>query len=252
MNCRIRIAMYFLLSCGLPNSFGFAESGFRFVTAKISSESRARYLGQYFVDSEKDLAVGEFDPRAERLLRAAETYTQATFNLPSLKFIGATTHKQDGDVLVVRWTIDEPFAKGDVFLQDSPNSSRYEFRLTNCAIQSKEDVEAFFSKLVVWRKPPNNIMPGALQVTLPTDNQPVKAFSGAIFTSSASWLRNMTIDAARRESEWLATPLVCDALVVCIVFVYLVLTGSLGVRRRCAINRSWPVRSHIARTSGGR
>jgi len=177
-----------------------------FMAAKISPEARARGLNQYFIASERDLAGGVFDPRAEKLLRAAEAFTKVTFNLPSLKYVKAVTRQEEGDVLVVKWTMDEPFAKGVVFLQDEPNFSRYEFRLANCEIHSKEDVEAFLSKLVVWRKPPNNIMPGGFEVRLLIDDRPIKAFFGDITTLSVIWLRNMEINAAALgENEWLVT-----------------------------------------------
>src|SRR5690348_12380807 len=84
-----------------------------------------------FRASEDQLAKGVFDPRADSLLRAAETFTRAIFIFPGVAFQKAVTYKNGSvDIMLAEWNVEGPSVKGSVILKDTPIHSIYEFRLS--------------------------------------------------------------------------------------------------------------------------
>jgi hypothetical protein len=185
---------------------GFTDDEFRYRTLKIPESVRSE-LEKSIQASEKELAEGVFDPKAATILDAAGEFTRAVFNLPSLRLVRAVTHQDNGDVLVVRWSVDEAFTKGTVYLQDSPYVSRYELCLTN-GVATKEDVAAFVSKLIIFRKTPINLMfREAIEILLP-ENRPIGAFFVNTTLSSTGKTHEFSIRAAQYEKDWLVEVLV--------------------------------------------
>jgi hypothetical protein len=189
-----------LLCWIIPSAFGFDDQGFRFITAEVSQESAARGRSSAFTSLDADVTSGVFDPGAGKLLDAAQSFTKAVFSLPSLELVRATTRRDDGDVLIVKWAVNEPFAKGSLILQDLPYSSSYEFRLTGVGIQSKDDVANFLTKLLTWNKPPTNFVPSAFYVY--SGSGPVRAYLARSYQSSSADLRNVTVGAATLDGAW--------------------------------------------------
>jgi hypothetical protein len=91
MNYTNRIPLLVLVCCAISSAFGFDDQGFRFITNEVSQESVAGRLNGAFTSSDADVASGVFDPRAEKLLGSAQTFTKAVFNLPSVELVKATT-----------------------------------------------------------------------------------------------------------------------------------------------------------------
>lgn len=203
MNHPIPVTVIALLCSLLQGLQAFDEKQpVRFGMAKAWSPSFSSDLYGALAPIERDLAQGVFDPQAENLLASAQNYTEHVFNVPSLRLAKAITRRDNGDILAVEWKIEEPFGRGSLFLQDDPFISTYNFRLTGCSIQTRADLTAFLSRLIVWNKPPINLMPGALDVRL-TKDEPIGQFVGFAIFGSTAFFSEFMIQATAGENEWL-------------------------------------------------
>jgi hypothetical protein len=94
-----------------------------------------------YTEAGKRLGEGSFDPAAETLLRAAETFTKVVFNLPDLSFQRAISYRDErGDHFLVEWGFQESHGNGSVILIDRPWLSLYLFRLPGYRIKAREHV----------------------------------------------------------------------------------------------------------------
>src|SRR5260370_19714763 len=97
---------------------------------------------------ERVLAAGTFDPRARIFLNSAEAYTKSVLNVPNLIFRQAVTYRDEtnGDILMAKWRISEPFGKGLLILWDTAYLTQYEINLAGLQFRRDEDLTGFLSK----------------------------------------------------------------------------------------------------------
>src|SRR5437764_13466980 len=110
----IKPALVFtLFCCSLLQSLFAADISdrIRFGLSKISPAPFSETQEIEFSNCEKELEVGSFDPQAQVLLQAAERFTKEIFSLNHLKFVRATTSRDEGDVLRAEWKIEEHFTE---------------------------------------------------------------------------------------------------------------------------------------------
>lgn len=160
------------------------------------------------------------------MLADAEKFTKNIFNIPSLQFRRAVTHRvptgaQWGDVLIAEWEFQEAFGNGSIVLTDTPYYSTYNLRVRDCHIRSQAELTAFLRTALVWNKPPLNfrsdapqvapgqkvggVTPGAvLTIHLPASALPIASFSGGPRTprSASSYSADFLFDGLLEANEW--------------------------------------------------
>ncbi|MEP7367969.1 MAG: hypothetical protein ABI972_32295 [Acidobacteriota bacterium] len=104
--------------------------------------------------------IGAYDPAAEDLRQAAERFTKTVFIVPSLRFQSAVTFRTDkGDQLLCRWSFDEPFGKGTLILDDTPELSNYHWRLSNASVARADGPKKLAAALLFMNQVPLRIEP---------------------------------------------------------------------------------------------
>jgi len=161
-----------------------------------------------FQQSRKALDAGSMDPQAQAVLRAAETFTQEVFNVPTLQFRRAVSYRDTtGDILVAEWSISEPFGAGSILVQDTPYLSVYQLALSGCKIASKADLTAFLAGLLTWGKLPIGLTPGSLTVALQANAPRIDSFRAHPTTPFSAYeiVRDFIVLGYRDRDEWYVT-----------------------------------------------
>lgn len=205
MTYSIRMTAILLVCLPLCDLHAFEESRVRFQESKGGAMLHDRRPAVLFHACERELIDGLFDPAAETLLAAAETFTKSVFSAPSLRFTKAITRRDAGDILVAEWNIDEPNAKGSLILKDTSVISLYELHLLSGNINSRDELTTFLSKLLMWSKPP--VDTGSITIALPANTSGVGEFSGTFTTPPVSTpvIRDVYMAGVKDGKEWYMT-----------------------------------------------
>lgn len=224
-----------LLSLAITSLFSRVEAQMAVHFSIVTAEPRSSVPGPkgtphtpaspdvMFKAAEAWLSANPFDPLAAALLPAAEVNAKSIFSVPSLQFQRAATQHvlsgpQRGDVLLVEYTVQGPFGKGSVILDDTPYYSHYYFRLDGSNIASPAALTTFLDALLGWHPPapppaqssgaPAPARTGIISLPFPEVLVPVNfpatpAFSGSRFsTSQHHFVADFEFVGLQVKTEW--------------------------------------------------
>jgi hypothetical protein len=166
-----------------------------------------------YIASAHELDQSGFDTTAQPLLDGAQKFTKDAFVFPSLRFIRAVTrHRAAGDVLLTEWTIEEPFARGSVVLEDTPYVSLYEIRLRNLTIDTEADLANLLNYMFLREQKPTWLY--SLTVSVRSTSGRPQLFRGRRTAPSTErpLIRDINLSGNRMGDDWYITVLIGKTL----------------------------------------
>jgi hypothetical protein len=157
--------------------------------------------GLSYAETEKRFAGAAFDEQARTLLQASEAFTKKVFRLPTLRLERAVTYRDTrGDILAVEWRFEEPFGRGSILAEDTPYTSDYSLRLSDCKIVTRNDLTTFLTSLLIWGRPP--VTAEVLMVDPPEESPRLDRFTANQNRSPYFMLHDYDLGGVAVGNEW--------------------------------------------------
>ncbi|MBL8233632.1 MAG: hypothetical protein JNL98_34365 [Bryobacterales bacterium] len=160
-----------------------------------------------FREAAAEIERGQLEVSAQPLLRATTSFTQEIFRVPGLQFEKAVTLRRtgdiwsEGDVLLARWRVDEPYGRGTLIVEDTPAVWRYYLRMTDCSLRSREALGEFWSQFVLFDAAPLNARSVTIETqAIPNETGDFQAEFGT-FPSAVGVIRSVYVSGLTRGSE---------------------------------------------------
>jgi len=157
---------------------------------------------EIFQAAEARLAGGPFDPLAESLLRAADTFTRALFRLPDAKLDRSSTYRgPDGDCMIASWKFGA--AANILLLNDTPYQSIFSLRLRGTRQIPADGLISFLQESIAFKVLPLNLNPTEFSIDAGPVSSSVLYFAGSTtLRSPYELVRDIQIQGSTDGTDW--------------------------------------------------